>query len=289
MHEDRAGPLRVQLLGRFNVLRVINHMTTTRTTDTNTVSQYTWGYADEPSPEDHTAGRACPATGRIRGKHRRSSRAARRRDGPPRHRRSGGQRRRSPAARRPTIVAPVASEEEESDKRPPWLEPYGGDAEWRSWMWGGIVALHGRYPTALAELKDGWWKSEAHVETLCALVVWRQWIDDAGRDPREELAFQVSSRTTVLLSATKGAASPRMEARRPTRRVVPLIPEAAQALKSSTQGAHESVVEGARGPRAARTSGVVAAGWPQLRTPEASASPPCRPRGQWPVRAGRGL
>jgi len=24
-----------------------------------------------------------------------------------------------------------------------------------------------------------------------ALVVWRQWIDDAGRDPREELAFQV--------------------------------------------------------------------------------------------------
>jgi hypothetical protein len=58
-------------------------------------------------------------------------------------------------------------------------------------MWGGIVALHGRYPTTLAGLKDGWWKSEAHVETLCALVVWRQWIDDAGRDPRGELAFQV--------------------------------------------------------------------------------------------------
>ncbi len=57
-------------------------------------------------------------------------------------------------------------------------------------MWGGIVALHGRYPTALANLKDGWWESETHVETLCALVVWRQWIDDAGRDPREELAFQ---------------------------------------------------------------------------------------------------
>ena len=34
-------------------------------------------------------------------------------------------------------------------------------------------------------------ESEAHVETLWALVVWRQWIDDAGRDPREELAFQV--------------------------------------------------------------------------------------------------
>lgn len=93
-----------------------------------------------------------------------------------------------------TRLAPVAleaPEEEASDRRPPWLEPYGGDAEWRSWMWGGIVALHGRYPTTLAGLKDGWWKSETHVETLCALVVWRQWIDDAGRDPREELAFQV--------------------------------------------------------------------------------------------------
>jgi hypothetical protein len=44
--------------------------------------------------------------------------------------------------------------------RPPWLEPYAGDSEWRSWMWGGIVALHGRYPTALAELKDGWWNSK---------------------------------------------------------------------------------------------------------------------------------
>jgi hypothetical protein len=57
---------------------------------------------------------------------------------------------------------------------------------------GGIVTLHGRYPTALASLKNGWWESEAHLETLCALVVWRQLIDDAWRDPREELAFQAS-------------------------------------------------------------------------------------------------
>jgi hypothetical protein len=91
----------------------------------------------------------------------------------------------------PFPVALGAPEEETSDRRPPWLEPYGGDAEWRSSMWGGIAALHGRYPTTLAGLKDGWWMSETHVETLCALVVWRQWIDDAGRDPREELAFQV--------------------------------------------------------------------------------------------------
>jgi len=80
----------------------------------------------------------------------------------------------------------------ESDQRAPWLEPYGGDREWRSWMWGGIVALHARYPTVLAGLKNGWWESEAHVETLCALVVWRQAIDDACCDPREELTFQVS-------------------------------------------------------------------------------------------------
>jgi hypothetical protein len=89
-------------------------------------------------------------------------------------------------------VLPDAPNEDEPGQRAPWLEPYGGDREWRSWMWGGIVALHGRYPTALAELKHGWWESEAHVETLCAIVVWRQLIDDACRDPREELAFQVN-------------------------------------------------------------------------------------------------
>ncbi len=89
-------------------------------------------------------------------------------------------------------VLPDAPNEDEPDQRAPWLEPYGGDREWRSWMWGGIVALHGRYPTALAGLKHGWWKSEAHVETLCAIVVWRQLIEDTCRDPREELAFQVN-------------------------------------------------------------------------------------------------
>jgi hypothetical protein len=74
--------------------------------------------------------------------------------------------------------------------RPPWLEPYGGDPGWRSQMWGAIVALHGRYPRALAALKDEWWTDESHTETLCALAVWRAEIDDSGQDPREELAFQ---------------------------------------------------------------------------------------------------
>jgi hypothetical protein len=97
-----------------------------------------------------------------------------------------------PPRTKPAPAMRDAPDDDESDQRAPWLEPYGGDREWRSWMWGGIVALHGRYPSALADLKYGWWESETHVETLCALVVWRQWIDDACRDPREELAFQVN-------------------------------------------------------------------------------------------------
>lgn len=76
-----------------------------------------------------------------------------------------------------------------NDGRARWLEPYGGDLGWRTEMWGQIVALHGRYPDALASLKDQWWASEAHTETLCALAVWRAEIDDGGVDPREELAF----------------------------------------------------------------------------------------------------
>jgi len=57
-------------------------------------------------------------------------------------------------------------------------------------MWGAIVALHGRYPRHLEALKDEWWTDDAHTETLCALAVWRGEIDDAGEDPREELAFK---------------------------------------------------------------------------------------------------
>jgi hypothetical protein len=55
---------------------------------------------------------------------------------------------------------------------------------------GSIVALHGRCPRALEHLKDGWWEDAAHVETLCALVIWRDWIDQEADDPRYELAFQ---------------------------------------------------------------------------------------------------
>ena len=76
-----------------------------------------------------------------------------------------------------------------SGARARWLEPYGGDTAWRAEMWGQIVALHGRYPRILAYLKDEWWNEEAHIETLCALAVWRSELDDGGVDPREELAF----------------------------------------------------------------------------------------------------
>lgn len=75
-------------------------------------------------------------------------------------------------------------------ERARWLEPYGGDDGWRSEMWGAIVALHGRYPRHLDDLKNGWWTDDSHTEILCALAVWRAEIDDAGEDPREELAFQ---------------------------------------------------------------------------------------------------
>jgi len=75
-------------------------------------------------------------------------------------------------------------------ERARWLEPYGGDLAWSDEIWGAIVALHGRYPRHLEALKDQWWTDDAHTETLCALAVWRAEIDDAGQDPREELAFQ---------------------------------------------------------------------------------------------------
>lgn len=76
------------------------------------------------------------------------------------------------------------------DRHAPWIEPVMGDRGWRERTWGSIAALHGRYPRQLAYLRDGWWKDSTHVETLCALVVWRDWIDVAAEDPRHELAFQ---------------------------------------------------------------------------------------------------
>ena len=58
-------------------------------------------------------------------------------------------------------------------------------------MWGSIVALYGRYPRELAHLREGWWENTAHVETLCAQMVWRDGIDQAADDPQHELAFHM--------------------------------------------------------------------------------------------------
>ena len=49
---------------------------------------------------------------------------------------------------RPLRPAPVLVGGKGSN-RAPWLEPYGGDTDWRQQMWGEIVALHGRYPVQL--------------------------------------------------------------------------------------------------------------------------------------------
>ena len=98
----------------------------------------------------------------------------------------------NPDANSVPASTPAAIEDDDLsvDRHAPWIEPVMGDPAWRRRMWGSIVALHGRYPQALAHLKDGWWEDSSHVETLCALVVWRDWIDVAADDPRHELAFQ---------------------------------------------------------------------------------------------------
>lgn len=81
-----------------------------------------------------------------------------------------------------------------SGARARWLEPYGGDADWRADMWGQVVALHGRYPKALGWLQEGWWNEEEQSEPLCALAVWRSELDDADGDVREELSFHLQLR-----------------------------------------------------------------------------------------------
>jgi hypothetical protein len=95
------------------------------------------------------------------------------------------------AATEDRVRAPAASASNPSSRggRPRWLEPYGRDSAWRQEMWGAVVALHGRYPRHLEHLHTGWWSDESQAEMLCALAVWRADIDDAGQDPREELAF----------------------------------------------------------------------------------------------------
>jgi hypothetical protein len=122
------------------------------------------------------------------------------------------------------------------NERARWLEPYGGDPTWRVEMWGAIVALHGRYPRHLGDVKEGWWNDEAHTETLCALAAWRAEIDDGGQDPREELAFhaQLADYTHLKASADPksgpsgiqrdGRRGPRNNATGSSRPTIPAVP-----------------------------------------------------------------
>jgi hypothetical protein len=95
---------------------------------------------------------------------------------------------------RPLRELPARTGAGASGGRARWLEPYGGDADWRADMWGQIVALHGRYPKALAWLQEGWWADAELLEPLCALAVWRAEVDDTGVDSREELALHLQLR-----------------------------------------------------------------------------------------------
>jgi hypothetical protein len=104
--------------------------------------------------------------------------------------------------RQPTATTRAAS----SGAGARWLEPDSGDPDWRVDMWGQIIALHGRYPKALARLQQGWWTDAELLEPLCALAVWRGEIDETGVDPREELAFSIQLReiSQVLRQAGGG-------------------------------------------------------------------------------------
>lgn len=86
----------------------------------------------------------------------------------------------------------TAPADEPTVTRAPWLEPYGGDRNWRQLTWGAIIALRGRYPDQLKGLKVGWWEDDATVEMLSAFAYWRQTLDDGAMDPRQELDFQFS-------------------------------------------------------------------------------------------------
>ncbi len=107
------------------------------------------------------------------------------------------------------VEAPPTRQESAPADRAPWLEPWGGDADWRAEMWAQIVALHGRYPTVLGQIKDRWWQEEQHVELLCALALWRARIDESGVDLREEFAFHAQLLSYAAILREQGAGAER--------------------------------------------------------------------------------
>lgn len=55
----------------------------------------------------------------------------------------------------------------------------------------------GRDPRELQHIKPGWWESPSITEMLCALAVWCEQIDNHAQDPREEIAFHITSNITA--------------------------------------------------------------------------------------------
>lgn len=91
---------------------------------------------------------------------------------------------------------------------PPWL-PSEQDPNWAKQMWAAILALHARYPRALAKLEHDWYEHPERAETLAALATWRANIDAAAEDPREELAFQNALQQLArTLDQTQGLGRP---------------------------------------------------------------------------------
>jgi len=93
-----------------------------------------------------------------------------------------------------TPSRPAADEADEVAREPtapPWLEPFDDEGRrlWRQQAWGDALALYNRYPTALANLPESWWRDVDLFEIVCAMAAWRLNIDCAGQDPRDELAF----------------------------------------------------------------------------------------------------
>ena len=87
----------------------------------------------------------------------------------------------------------------------PWLEPYGGDPDWRQQMWGADRRAARPLPrTSSKRSKTNGGPTNQHVETLCALAVWRAELDDAGQDPRDELAFHTQLTDYAQLLRQKG-------------------------------------------------------------------------------------
>jgi hypothetical protein len=92
----------------------------------------------------------------------------------------------------------------------PWLAPgTEDDRQWHQDMWGLILALHERYPRALAKLEHDWYEQPEQAETLAALATWRANIDSSAEDPREELAFHNALQQLArVLDQTPGLGRP---------------------------------------------------------------------------------